>query len=384
MIISNRLTGNERGSILVWFAVSMIVMIGMAALAIDLGTGYVAKAQLQNATDAGALAGAGMLYPSPSTSPGSPNWALAQSTALSVTQKNTVAGAYLTNAKIQYGYWNLSTRTWKTGSPVSSGSTPTGVPTGTCSVSMVACTSTSTCPQANDSCNIPEVPAVIVTASKSAGNNGGPLPTIFAGAIGGSGLSPAASSLAAVGAPATAKGTFPYAISVCQITAGKYFPVTSPPTTYTFQGDGNSGQWTDLGTGGGGASVIDNYIKYLGNSADGTAPPPISYGESVYIDNGVKNSAIVDLGKALNGGDLSVIMPVVASGSTSCPNTYNLMNNGGDMTVVGFVEFVITDFSKSAQSFTGYFVAYNPPITNVAGITGGPIYNQASRPALVK
>jgi len=49
---------NERGISLVYVAFALTALIGMAALAIDLGYFYVVKGQLQNASDAAALAGA--------------------------------------------------------------------------------------------------------------------------------------------------------------------------------------------------------------------------------------------------------------------------------------------------------------------------------------
>lgn len=52
---------NDKGSVLVFIAVGMVVLLALTALAIDLGYMYVAKGQLQSAADAAALAGAGRL-----------------------------------------------------------------------------------------------------------------------------------------------------------------------------------------------------------------------------------------------------------------------------------------------------------------------------------
>ena len=56
---------DERGASLMMVAVSMVAILGMAALAIDVGMLYEAKAQAQNAADSGALAGAGSLILAP-------------------------------------------------------------------------------------------------------------------------------------------------------------------------------------------------------------------------------------------------------------------------------------------------------------------------------
>ncbi|HKI51620.1 MAG TPA: pilus assembly protein TadG-related protein [Geothermobacteraceae bacterium] len=57
-----RICRNERGAVLVLVGVLMIVLVGFAALAIDLGHLYVVRNELQNAADSGALAGAQNLY----------------------------------------------------------------------------------------------------------------------------------------------------------------------------------------------------------------------------------------------------------------------------------------------------------------------------------
>lgn len=56
---------DEKGVSLAFVAMSMVVLLGFAALAIDVGMLYTAKGQAQNAADSGALAGAGNLLVSP-------------------------------------------------------------------------------------------------------------------------------------------------------------------------------------------------------------------------------------------------------------------------------------------------------------------------------
>jgi hypothetical protein len=53
---------NQRGGVVIFVAVAMVVLIGFAALAIDLANLLVKRNELQNAADAGALAGARFLY----------------------------------------------------------------------------------------------------------------------------------------------------------------------------------------------------------------------------------------------------------------------------------------------------------------------------------
>jgi uncharacterized membrane protein len=52
---------NQNGGVIVLVAVSMFFLLGFAALAIDVGHLVVARNELQNAADAGAIAGAQVL-----------------------------------------------------------------------------------------------------------------------------------------------------------------------------------------------------------------------------------------------------------------------------------------------------------------------------------
>lgn len=60
-----RFIGNERGAILALVAVLFVVLLGAIAFAIDMNHLYVVSNELQNAADAGALAGAQALYEDP-------------------------------------------------------------------------------------------------------------------------------------------------------------------------------------------------------------------------------------------------------------------------------------------------------------------------------
>ncbi len=62
--------GNERGAVLVLVAASMVVMLGFAALAIDVGNLLMVRSESQKAADAAALAGAGWLITDPDDSAG--------------------------------------------------------------------------------------------------------------------------------------------------------------------------------------------------------------------------------------------------------------------------------------------------------------------------
>lgn len=101
---------NNNGVAIVYLALMLTVLIGIAALVIDLGFMFVAKNQLQNAADAGALAGAGVLK----VEDYSGTIYSARVEAQSYAAKNKAAGETLTldlntqnkiNGDIVDGYW---------------------------------------------------------------------------------------------------------------------------------------------------------------------------------------------------------------------------------------------------------------------------------------
>jgi uncharacterized membrane protein len=55
----------NRGQILVLFVLALVVLIGMAALGVDVGYMYSVRHDLQRCADAGALAGASRFIPGP-------------------------------------------------------------------------------------------------------------------------------------------------------------------------------------------------------------------------------------------------------------------------------------------------------------------------------
>ena len=106
---------NRRGVVAVIIATSTVVFVGLAALAIDLGHLFVVRNELQNAADAGALAGARFLYNN-------------NGTAVNATANITAYNAAIANQSekvpvevrwsggntgdIERGHWSFATRTF--------------------------------------------------------------------------------------------------------------------------------------------------------------------------------------------------------------------------------------------------------------------------------
>jgi Flp pilus assembly protein TadG len=108
-----QLKKQEKGAVAIIVALSLLVLIGFGALAVDLGYVMMVKNEVQNAADAGALAGAGDLYLNNGTAvnPAANQTAYDMATA-NQSQKETVflAGPYTED--VQRGHWSFATRTF--------------------------------------------------------------------------------------------------------------------------------------------------------------------------------------------------------------------------------------------------------------------------------
>ncbi len=98
----------QRGASLVLVTVSLVALFGFAALSLDVGNLYVARNELQNAADAGALAGARVLYVPDGSMVNEGANDVARNTALS----NNSQGAPVEVASVRRGHWSFSTRTF--------------------------------------------------------------------------------------------------------------------------------------------------------------------------------------------------------------------------------------------------------------------------------
>jgi Flp pilus assembly protein TadG len=107
---------DQRGATAIVVALSMAALVGMAALAIDLSHLYVVKNELQNAADAGALAGARVLYNDEGTSVNTGANQVARQAAIANTSEKAAVevqwnGDNMTD-DVQRGHWQFSTRTF--------------------------------------------------------------------------------------------------------------------------------------------------------------------------------------------------------------------------------------------------------------------------------
>jgi Flp pilus assembly protein TadG len=163
---------DDSGSVMLLTAISIVVLLGFAALAIDIGHLYVVKNELQNAADAGANAGARNLAPYITTNPVHPNWDSAQSMADSATKNNSTDKTLITHCQVDVGYYSLLQR----GELKSTAIIPTSV----------------------------DVPAVKVTVYRVDGQNNGPVLSILAQVLGINFTKVSAQAMAMISCPSTA------------------------------------------------------------------------------------------------------------------------------------------------------------------------------------
>ena len=100
----------QRGNTAILFALCLPVLLGFAALAVDLARLNMVKVELQNAADAASLAGASSLIKVGSYK----NWSVAETTANTVAKQNYANAELIqdVNVSTDSGYWNIPNRSY--------------------------------------------------------------------------------------------------------------------------------------------------------------------------------------------------------------------------------------------------------------------------------
>ena len=254
----------ERGAVALWFLFLVAIILAFGAFAVDLARVATVRNELQNAADAAALAGAATL----TTGTTGPAWAGAASTTAAAVALNASDGIKLPTGSVATGYWNLS------GSP------------GTLEAQTLS-------PGPYD------VPAVQVTVTRDATQNGGAVALLLGNFLDLASIRGSATAVAVAAAPATvgSGGLFPVVIDQCVLNT--YWdsqtnePLIDPSTgaPYEFEiGNGHlyaasceAGQWTSF------LINANNVPTIRGLIASGN-PSPLSIGDSIWIEPGVKTT----------------------------------------------------------------------------------------------
>ncbi|EKD59121.1 MAG: hypothetical protein ACD_55C00153G0001 [uncultured bacterium] len=230
-----------------------------------------------------------------------------------------------------------------------------------------------------------DIPAVRVIASRSDGNNGGPVKNFFM-QIFGKDYSQVSSraAVAMLGFPYTVPPAvpaelFPLALSKCM--TDQYFsqvPMPDPPpeirisSPYIPGGDTcYSGQWTSFKADTNDVRTIKD-LMYKGN------PEPLAIGDEIWIEPGVEGSLYNHIVPDwLPEGGKDVIMAIVDAGTSD-------LSVKGDLPITGFASFHIDGaVLKGLDKYVyGHFIEYftSPPGT----MPGGPPTNTLTRPRLIQ
>lgn len=184
-----RRKNKQKGAVAVMMALLLPVLIGFTALAIDIGNLMVARAELQTAADAAALAAAPCLWRRAecgNLTATEPDWATAEQKARDSVALNKVQGVTVQVGEASSGYWNL-----------------TGTPYGLQAPPMT--------PTASD------IPAVHIVITKADSNANKAIPTYLAKILGIATMSASAHATAVIVHPGVVGpgGLFPIALSKC-------------------------------------------------------------------------------------------------------------------------------------------------------------------------
>jgi hypothetical protein len=331
---------DQRGSVIVPVALLLVILLAVAGLALDIGYLMVVRNELQNAADASALAGAGLLFPGNPN----PNWSAAgDEVTLRILPLNK-ANDVTPNCQVQTGYWNLTP--------------PPGVLHST--------------PGAND------VPAVMVTESVSCN-------LFFMPVLGINSQPVSALAVAALSNPLSAgrRTLLPFALPKplydLYWDSNGNKPKIDPNTGSAYVFDIGyiyhnpaeaAGQWTSF-------LVIDNSESYIQGLLDNFGaranPSTINIGDEIYIQSETPPpSLLYQAAKDFIGQ--TVFVPVVAQ---VVPGTTEPVVAFGALHIID----AVTDAVQKKQYIKGYF-DYNVRI--LSGAPGGPNYGVYTPAVLVK
>jgi Flp pilus assembly protein TadG len=339
---------SQKGAVSVLVALTLPVLIGVGALAVDLAYLHVVRNELQNDADAAALAGARKLY----TNGGSAlNWEGAASTASRAIALNRAAGDGLSDGLVQTGYWDTS-------------QTATGLQ----DLPMI--------PSANDA------PAVQVTVGKSENQNKAPVRTFLASIWGVYAKPIQVTAVAGVSSPGTILpgGLFPFGISKCmydkfwnmnaQPAAPRVDPLTGLVPVFkigsVYKYDNcESGEWTSLNTQASGANAIEKMIE------DGN-PISMSVGDAAWMQTGVKTSLYTDVKKCSAADNRKCEFVVV-------PTLLQVVS-GTSAPIVGFACLQLLDAVGGNEKYILAKMSNQCPPPLSGGV--GPNYGVISQPSL--
>ena len=324
----------QRGGVVIWFALLLPVLLGFAALAVDLTRLHLVKVELQNAADAAAMGGARSL----TDAGGDPfNWAAASAKALELARQNVANGSQIQDATIETGYWNLQSRSWA------------------------------------DTPGTGYFPAVRATIAFSGTQNNGPLNLLFAPVLGIDDTDVEATAIAVIAPPSGGTGLFPFVIGMKMLDHFWDTSTSSPVlyngvaktidlgSIYTFDGEEVlSGQWTTFQS-----NVKNPDVPFMRDLIDNGNETELSIGDNTYIQPGAKATVYSEVPVGTTVGmfivdevDTNYFVPIVAIAAFHIDG----YSQGGKYITGHFVDAAIIPGLEPGDGSGGLYGAYTPPI----------------------
>ncbi|ACF11866.1 conserved hypothetical protein [Chlorobaculum parvum NCIB 8327] len=350
LLRQNKLPNGQRGAVTIMFAIFLVVLLGFAALALDLGRMNLTKVQLQSAADAAALGGAGSLV---NSSLSTYDWDAAEQKGLVLAQHNIVNGEQIQQATIEAGYWNSSDGFRHHGT--------SGVPvTG-------------------------DVPAVRATVALTSTQNNGPLKLFFAPFLGINESNIPASAIAAIYPPAGGVGMFPFTLGK-DVFNNFWDSETQTPKTEdpfmvnleTYYPKGGMGTWTSLTEEiGGGSSDVTTIGGIFWDKKDDTpirTTIPMKLGQEIWVADGDMSILYKNKQYEFPIGE-PIVIPVIEN-----------VDPGSWQPIVAFAGFVIdSSHSQGTHSYiTGHFIDATTIPGLIPGNGSGVPYGAFTPPYLVQ
>lgn len=348
--IYKRLHG-QRGGASIWFALLLPMLLGFAALAIDLARLHLIKVELQNAADAGALAGARSLTDPSGEQPYS--WTVAENTAGNVAKHNYANGALIqdANMSVNSGYWNIKNSSYN---------------------------------QSHTSTGTGDVPAVHVTVSLTGLKLFfGPIFRLF---------DPdfiterdiQASAIAMIAPPGGGTGIFPFAIGLSVFNnywdSAKNEPKPGQSIEVSLDSvypSGGAGTWTSFNITPSSDKVIGGIISSQGNTDPITIGPN---GTKIYLASGTKTNLYGNKQYPLPiGQDIAIV--VVDDTQTALKNLIGI-----PQTIYAIAGFHIDSVGGNGNKsyLTGHFIDTSTFSSTNPGTGNGKPYGAVTPPSLVQ
>ena len=347
---------SEKGVTAVYVAIMLVVFIGVAAFAIDVGYHRVVRNQLQNAADAAALAACNHFYGrTPVTfPPPPPDWVAATTEAASAIRINAADNNQLQVGVTATGWWDITQaypgNMWPNPLTSPPPNTPPNYPTST------------------------HGPAVRVTITKSTGQNNGPIMSFFGSILGVSSTNSGAVATAVAASPGSIRPGAVIPVAISEEAANTWQTHNTESTafiigsTYHYP-NSQAGEWTTFLSQDSSTTAVRNLIEN-GN------PTALNIGDNIWIQSGVHDTAYYSpsrnqfsIDRTYGGQD--VVLPIISGEIIDCTGSWR--------PITGFIGIHVICAGegcngRTATTYDGQTITFNNDKVIIGYYTTAPVY----------